>query len=328
MGNNKSKLDNKNYHFIYMYVNDKIDIPDLSKDLLNIIIPNMKIIQNSDINLKIFQITNDDLKNKNLSNLLKKNNINKLPALKIKNNKTSLYIGNNDIINYYVELLGDIFIKRAQLYQQQITTKYQQVGKNSNRTHNNGNYNNSNYNNGNYNNGNYNNGNYNNGNYNNGNYNNEIYNNDNTEEETSIHDNKNIMSKFDEMVKFRSELKGPFLKNTNTNNSSLNNSSSNNLSSNNLSSNNLSSNKKIKKIKSSIKKKDLEDTPFKEGDLDDLDIDLDDNLDFNGGDNITDTLKKINYSAPSAKNNGYGLGDDNADDEKDLLMERAFWENN
>ena len=53
---------------------------------------------------------------------------------------------------------------------------------------------------------------------------------------------------------------------------------------------------------------------------------MDDNL-SDSDSNITESLKKINYSAP-ARNNAFTLGDDDADDEKDLLMEKSFWQNN
>jgi hypothetical protein len=110
MGNNKSKPSIKiPYHFIYVYINDKINIPEISIQLLLFIKANIELLKQQYI-FNIYYISYDDIKhNQSLVNLLKKNHINNLPALKIKDKKNSsnLYVGTNAIIEYYFSQLGN-----------------------------------------------------------------------------------------------------------------------------------------------------------------------------------------------------------------------------
>jgi len=349
MGNSKSKSDIKiPHHFIYVYINDKINIPAISKQLLIFINTNIDILKNNCF-FKIFYISYDDIKNnnQNLVQLLKKNNINDLPALKIKYKKKAgdIYVGTNSIIEYYFSQFGNQLNISPMPSNNMPSNNMPSNNMSSNSMpRNNMPSNNMPRNNMPINNMPINNMPINNMPSNNMPSNNmpsnnmprnhiegyddrdyddkenimnymasNLYDVDNDQEEIPINDSKNIISKFDEMVKFRSTLKGG---------SPLKGGSSHSDRAPHSDKLSNSSNNTPRRPKSSIDKKLLEDSPFKEGDLDDLD----DNLSISDDSNITESLKKINYSAP-ARNNAFTLGDDDADDEKDLLMEKSFWQN-
>ena len=72
MGNNSSHNYNKIHHFIYIYVNNEVDIPNITTELLAFISPNIDLIKCNQIDINIFNITNDNLNNKEIVKLLKK----------------------------------------------------------------------------------------------------------------------------------------------------------------------------------------------------------------------------------------------------------------
>ena len=73
MGNNKSKPGMQMpYHFIYIYINDEINIPPISLQLLLFIKTNIESLKEK-YNFHTYYISHDDIKNnKNLVELLKK----------------------------------------------------------------------------------------------------------------------------------------------------------------------------------------------------------------------------------------------------------------
>jgi hypothetical protein len=304
MGNHNSSHSDKIHHFIYIYTNNGIDIPNITTELLTFISPNIELIKSHKIDINIFNITNNNLNDKEIVKLLKKNNIGKLPALKIKNNnKTTLYIGNADIINYYYQLFGDKMIitkmqqhlqqmqpqphmkpQMQQHMQQQPHMKPQMQHRQHQKQSNNEEYDYSNY----------------------------LLNefsmgddiaDDNNDDDTSAINSKNIMSKYDNMVKLRSGGQQQQQQQQQPQQQPQK--------------------QKHKHKKSSITPDMLKDSPFRDGDLDD--IGLDDNLDSTP---ISQSLKNINYKkAPS--NNQYSLGDDDdGNDTNDSILEQMFWEKN
>ena len=130
MGANHGKNSNsKNIvsHYIYIYGIDE-SMPDISRELVSFISPNIDLIKSIGVELSIFYLSETDIKDPEINQLLEKNNITKLPALKIKQkNKKILFTGNNKIIDYYAQLLGSDFLQNKKNYesmkQQQFLTK-------------------------------------------------------------------------------------------------------------------------------------------------------------------------------------------------------------
>ena len=57
MGNNNSSHNyNKIHHFIYIYTNNGVDIPNITTELLTFISPNIELIKDHKINIDIFNI--------------------------------------------------------------------------------------------------------------------------------------------------------------------------------------------------------------------------------------------------------------------------------
>jgi hypothetical protein len=325
----KEQSQNNNgiiYHFLYIYMDDdnNDELSSITNLLLSIVGPNISELKNNGIYVEVFQLDKHTLKNKELIKLLKKNGILKLPVLKIHNgseNANALIIGANQIIEYYNKYLGlTIPVQRAPPMQKaQQSAKLQSVRG-----------------------------------YPPSNSSNpskpsrpltkaSIIEEDD-DEDLPIGSNKNMTSKLDEMIKFRELSKQGYKNNARRGNSdnSSDNGSSRNGSSRNGSSRNGSSRdgssrdggssrnvetSKKKYTTVSITKEDLLDSPFREGEF--LDGDLDDGLDNNLDDNMSSYTSSLLSSKSNSKNNIYSnMGDDEADDEKDELMVRAFWDNN
>jgi hypothetical protein len=330
MGNNSSHNYNKIHHFIYIYVNNEVDIPNITTELLAFISPNIDLIKSNQIDINIFNITNDNLNNKEIVKLLKKNNIGKLPALKIKNkNAKSLYIGNADIINYYYNLFGNKIIvtkmqQQLQLQNQQGQNQHgqNQQGQNQHGQNQQGQYKQRQNQQGQNQHGQNQQGQYKQlqkksqiadeeddySNYLLTEYNSNINDTDNDDDTLSpIGDNKNIMSKYDSMVKFRSDS-------NKTQHSAPKQYSE--------PKQHKHSQSHKKPNKSSITPDMLKDSPFRDGDLDN--IGLDDNLDTIS---VSQSLKNINYKN-NPTNNQFSLGDDDNDNGNDSILEQIFWEKN
>jgi len=330
----KEQSQNNNgiiYHFLYIYMDDdnnnNDELSSITNLLLSIVGPNISELKNNGIYVEVFQLNKHTLKNKELIKLLKKNGILKLPVLKIHNgseNANALIIGANQIIEYYNKYLGlTIPVQRAPPVQRvQQLAKLQSVrgsppSKPSKPLT-------------------------------------KASIEEDDDEDLPIGSNKNMTSKLDEMIKFRELSKQGYKNNArrgNSDNSSDNGSSrnggsrdgssrnggsrdggsqnggsQNGGSSRNSSSHNVETSKK-KYTTVSITKEDLLDSPFREGEF--LDGDLDDGLDNNLDDNMSSYTSSLLSSKSNSKNNIYSnMGDDEADDEKDELMVRAFWDNN
>jgi hypothetical protein len=330
-GKKQYKADSGIYHFLYIYIDETEDNNELSsitKVLLNTIVPNIPNLKNNEIYVEIFQINKHTLKNKELIKLLKKNNILKLPALKIYNgSEHMLIIGANQIIEYYNKYLGlSINMPLSSTANMQPPNKNIQLSPNRNINPPTSNINI-----------------------------NSISNrrpppllnrtpfiNDDEDDDLPIGSNKNMTSRLDEMLKFREMTKKEYKNNdnsqisngnrhTSSNHASSNHASSNHASSNHASSSHASSSHKKnthkKKYKSTITEEDLKDSPFKEDEF--LNDGLDDNLDDDLDNNFSSYTSSLLSSTSNSKTNSYSnMGDDEADDEKDELMIRAFWNNN
>jgi hypothetical protein len=304
--------------------NDNSDeLSSITNLLLSIVGPNISELKNNGIYVEVFQLDKHTLKNKELIKLLKKNGILKLPVLKIHNgseNSNALIIGANQIIEYYNKYLGLTIPVQKNAMPTKLPPQRPQSArgppppKSLNRS-------------------------------------NIIE--DDEDEDLPIGSNKNMTSRLDEMLKFR-ELSKQEYKNNNRHNrnddSSQRNGSTDisqrngsndgsrrngstdvsrrngsNDSSRRNGSNDGSSKKKYTTV--SITKEDLQDSPFREGEF--LDGDLDDGLDNNLDDNMSSYTSSLLSAKSNPQNNIYSnMGDDEADDEKDELMIRAFWDNN
>jgi hypothetical protein len=300
-------------HYIYVYVGGQ-EIPQITKILLDFILPYIDILINYGISIQIFKINDHLLKNKDLIKQLEKNKISKLPALKIKEGGISnMLIGNNEIINYYNNIFLQIGIDpqqmrgqiqaqqmRGQIQPQQMRGQIQpqqmrgQIQTQQMREQNN--------------------------------IPKQVHRNfdDDIDDDndTSIGENKNLFSKFDKMVKYREDSKNYYNKpNSHSQNNYSQNSHLQNSHSQNSHSQNSHSHQK-NKYKSNITQEQLKESPFKEGEIDDL---IEDNI-------ITDDISPISTSLNSmnslnSRHNFANLGDDDANDEQDKLMLSKFWEN-
>jgi hypothetical protein len=328
-GKRQYRADSGIYHFIYIYIDEEEnnELSSITKVLLNMIMPNISKLKSNEIYVEVFQINKHTLKNKELIKLLKKNNILKLPALKIYNgSENMLIIGANQIIEYYNKYLGLPINMQSSSNapnapngpngniqpspNRNIQTSSNTPNRNMqpppnrkplpqllNRT--------------------------------------PPIDEDEDDDDLPIGSNKNMTSKLDGMLKFR-EMSRKGYANNSDNSSQISSSNSHKGSSHKGGShkdsrhkndNKGNSHKSNKQYKSTITADDLRDSPFKEDEF--LNDGLDDNLDDDLDNNFSSYTSSLLASASNTKTNSYSnMGDDEADDEKDELMIRAFWNNN
>lgn len=342
MGNNKSSIK-KNIHYIYVYMGEENNVPDITTQLLDYITPHIESLAKYGIYIEIFKISSHLLTNPKVSKLLNKNKISKLPALKVKiNNKYTLFIGNVKIMEYYNNLLKNIQMlppqtknqmapqrgqmtppqrgqmppppqrgqmpqpqqmmppqrgqipqppqmmppQRGQIPQQRAQIPPPQMMPPPQRA--------------------------------------QIPPPlDDNIEDIPIGEFKDLSSNYNNMVKFREDSKKYYKKAENrniTNNSS--NSSHNNSSNSSHNHSNSSHSHSQKKInhKSSITAKDLQDSPFREGELDDL-LENNISIDDDSNESLLSSLQLSQSSASNPRGGGFpNLGDDNDfDDNSDLM---------
>jgi hypothetical protein len=333
----KSGHNSHNVHYVYIY-GIKESMPDISKELISFIAPNIELIESIGVQLQIFYLSDNDIKDSEIHKLLSKNNITKLPALKIKqknkkNNQKNNQIlhGNNQIIDYYAQLLGNDFLKNKKNYDimqqryflekknnlskftpqsNQLTTQVNQLTPQYNNQltpqYNNQltpQYNNQltpQYNNQLM-------------------PNNEIKNGGDSDDE-AINSTKDMMHNFDKLVKQRSSMNKNLQKKI---------PSSQNL----QNSQNSQNSQKKSTSKSYLENSFKEDLPFREGELDELlndgsNDDLNDNLSDNLNDDKISFFEALKKNSNKKPENKFMLGDDddNNDENQDLIMQSAFWD--
>ena len=299
-------------HYIYVYIGGQ-EIPQITKILLDFILPYIDILINYGISIQIFKINDHLLKNKDLIKQLERNKIAKLPALKIKEGGISnMLIGNNEIIHYYNNIFLQIGIDPQQIQQQmqqQIQKQMQpqmqpqmrpqmrpqiqpqmrpQIPKQVHR-----------------------------------NFDDDI----DDDNDTSIGENKNLFSKFDKMVKYREDSKNYYNNNPNKQhniNKDRHDQNRHDQNKHTQDSHKQDSPHQKNKYKSNITQEQLKESPFKEGEIDDL---IEDNI-ITDISPISASLNSMNsMNSLNSRHSFANLGDDDANDEQDNLMLSKYWEN-